>query len=140
MYSKKITIFTSILAIIALAVGFVGCERIAPMIPDGEMPEMMDEDITIGVVVSLTGKDAEPYGLPMKRGFIMARDEINNAMHGSGSIKFILEDDKSSEEGAIAAVQRLVDRGVPAIVGIAISDYLEDAFPVAQDAGVVAFS
>lgn len=140
MYSKKITIFTSILAIIALAVGFSGCERIAPMIPDGEMPEMMDEDITVGVVVSLTGKDAQPYGLPMKRGFIMARDEINNAMHGSGSIKFILEDDKSSEEGAIAAVQRLVDRGVPAIVGIAISDYLEDAFPIAQDAGVVAFS
>ncbi|MDE0087971.1 MAG: ABC transporter substrate-binding protein [Candidatus Poribacteria bacterium] len=140
MYIKKITIFTSVLAIIALSVGFIGCERIAPMIPDGEMPEMMDEDITIGVVVSLTGKDAQPYGLPMKRGFIMARDEINNAMHGSGSIKFILEDDKSSEEGAIAAVQRLVDRDVPAIVGIAISDYLEDAFPVAQDAGVVAFS
>jgi len=139
MYIKKITIFTSILAIIALAVGFVGCERMAPMMPD-EMPEMMDQDITIGVVVSLTGKDAQPYGLPMKRGFIMARDEINNAMYGSGSIKFILEDDKSSEEGAIAAVQRLVDRNVSAIVGIAISDYLEDAFPVAQDAGVVAFS
>ena len=139
MYNKKIAIFTSVLAIIALAVGFSGCERIAPMIPDGEMPEMM-EDITIGVVVSLTGKDAQPYGLPMKRGFIMARDEINNAMQGSGSIKFILEDDKSSEEGAIAAVQRLVDRDVPAIVGIAISDYLEDAFPIAQDAGVVAFS
>ena len=140
MYIKKITIFTSVLAIIVLSVGFIGCERIAPMIPDGEMPEMIDEDITVGVVVSLTGKDAQPYGLPMKRGFIMARDEINNAMPSSGSIKFILEDDKSSEEGAIAAVQRLVNRNVPAIVGIAISDYLEDAFPVAQDAGVVAFS
>ena len=33
-----------------------------------------------------------------------------------------------------------MDQGVPAIVGIAISDYLEDAFPIAQDAGVVAFS
>ena len=138
MKVKKITIFTSVLAIIALAVGFVGCDRIAPMMPD-DMPQMMDEDITVGVVVSLTGKDAQPYGLPMKRGFIMARDEINNAMLG-GSIKFILEDDKSSEQGAIAAVQKLVDKGVSAIVGIAISDYLEDAFPIAQDAGVVAFS
>ncbi len=138
MYLKKITIFTSVLAIIALAIGFSGCDRIAPMIPD-EPPQMIDEEVTIGVIVSLTGKDAEPYGLPMKRGFILARDEINNAMLG-GSIKFILEDDKSTEEGAIAAVQRLVDRKVSAIVGIAISDYLEDAFPIADEAGVVAFS
>lgn len=138
MYMKKITIFTSILAIFALAMGFSGCERIAPMIPD-EVPPTIDEEVTIGVVVSLTGKDAEPYGLPMKRGFILARDEINSAMLG-GSIKFILEDDKSTEEGAIAAVQRLVDRKVPAIVGVAVSDYLEDAFPIADKAGVVAFS
>ena len=55
-------------------------------------------------------------------------------------LRFIVEDDESTEAGAIAAVQKLVDRDVPVIVGIAISDYLEDAFPIAQAAGVIAFS
>ena len=106
-------------------------------------PEMMetgmvDTGIPIGLVVSLTGKDAEPYGLPMKRGFELAQEEINALGHGT--LTFVPADDQSSEAGAIAAVQQLVDQGVPAIVGIAISDYLEDAFPVAQENGVVAFS
>ena len=103
------------------------------------MPEMVDTGIPIGLVVSLTGKDAEPYGLPMKRGFELAQEEINALGIGPGLV-FVPADDQSSEEGAIAAVQQLVDQGVPAIVGIAISDYLEDAFPIAQENGVVAFS
>ena len=116
------------------------------MVKDGELhafeataPKMVDTEIPIGLVVSLTGKDAEPYGLPMKRGFELAQEEINALGIGT-SLTFVPADDQSSEEGAIAAVQQLVDQGVPAIVGIAISDYLEDAFPIAQDSGVVAFS
>ena len=99
---------------------------------------MMDEEIPIGLVVSLTGKDAEPYGLPMQRGFELAREEIKTL--GDTSFTFITVDDQSSETGTIAAVQQLVDHGVPAIVGIAFSDYLEDAFPIAQENEVVAFS
>ena len=116
------------------------------MVKDGELhafeataPEMVDTEILIGLVVSLTGKDAEPYGLPMKRGFELAQEEINALGIGPG-LTFVPADDQSSEAGAIAAVQQLVDQGVPAIVGIAVSDYLEDAFPIAQDSGVVAFS
>jgi len=41
-----------------------------------ETPSMMDKEIPIGLVVSLTEKDAEPYGLPMQRGFELAREEI----------------------------------------------------------------
>ena len=124
-------------------------DPIVLMVKDGEfqafetavpaMPEMVDTGIPIGLVVSLTGKDAEPYGLPMKRGFELAQEEINALGIGPGLV-FVPADDQSSEEGAIAAVQQLVDQGVPAIVGIAISDYLEDAFPIAQENGVVAFS
>ena len=36
--------------------------------------------------------------------------------------------------------KELVDKGVPAIVGIGISTHLEQAFPIAQENGVVAFS
>ena len=124
-------------------------DPIVLMVKDGEfqafetavpaMPEMVDTGIPIGLVVSLTGKDAEPYGLPMKRGFELAQEEIN-ALGIGPSLMFVPADEQSSEEGAIAAVQQLVDQGVPAIVGIAISDYLEDAFPIAQENGVVAFS
>ena len=144
MNVRKIITLTFVLASIALTVGLSGCERIASIVHDAEtsqmdeMPPMMDQEIPIGLVVSLTGKDAEPYGLPMQRGFELAREELNApAMRASCSLPV---DDQSSEEGAIAAVQQLVDQGVPAIVGIAISDYLEDAFPIAQENGVVAFS
>ncbi|MCY3722251.1 MAG: ABC transporter substrate-binding protein, partial [Candidatus Poribacteria bacterium] len=128
-------------------------EPVVLMVKGGELhafettaPETVAAEIPIGLVVSLTGKDAEPYGLPMQRGFELAREEINmhsheNIMtHDHGNIMFVTVDDQSSEEGAIAAVQQLADQDVPAIVGIAISDYLEDAFPIAQDAGIVAFS
>ena len=138
MNVKKIATFAFVLAVVALTFGLSGCERVAEIVPDPEMPPMPDEGIPIGLVVSLTGKDAEPYGLPMKRGFELAQEEINALGHGN--LMFVPADDQSSEEGAIAAVQQLVDQGVPAIVGIAISDYLEDAFPIAQEGGVVAFS
>ena len=140
MNLRRIATFAFVFAIVALVIGLSGCEKIAPMVPDDTttMPEMMDGDLPIGVVVSLTGKDAEPYGLPMQRGFELAREEIN--MLSDGNLMFVTVDDQSSEAGAVAAVQQLVDQGVPVIVGIAISDYLEDAFPIAQDAGVVAFS
>ena len=139
MNVKRIITFAFVFAIIALVVGISSCERIARVVPDAEVPEMMDGEISIGLVVSLTGENAETYGLPMKRGFELAQEEINALGIGPG-IMFVPADDQSSEEGAIAAVQQLVDQGVPAIVGIAISDYLEDAFPIAQDSGVVALS
>lgn len=139
---RRIATFAIILAIVALAVGFFGCGRVVSVVSDGKPPQMMGEmtsqEIPIGVVVSLTGKDAEPYGLPMIRGFELAQEEIN--MLRDTNLTFITADDQSTEEGAIAAVQQLVDQGVSAIVGIAVSDYLEDAFPIAQDNGVVAFS
>ncbi|MCY3742612.1 MAG: ABC transporter substrate-binding protein [Candidatus Poribacteria bacterium] len=143
MNIRRIITFASVLAIVVLAIGLSSCERVPSMMPDAETPPMPDapmpdEGIPIGLVVSLTGKDAEPYGLPMKRGFELAQEEIN--MLSPIPLMFIPADDQSSEAGAIEAVQQLVDQGVPAIVGIAISDYLEDAFPIAQEAGVVAFS
>ena len=102
------------------------------------MPPTMDEGITIGVAVALTGANAESYGIPMQEGLELAREEIN--MLGGPSITFAPEDALGTVEGAKAAVQTLVDQGVPAIVGIGISTHLKEAFPIAQNAGVIAFS
>ncbi len=129
-----------VLAIVGWVVGLSGCERIASVVPDEETPQMTGEELSIGVVLDLTGQYAEPYGLPMQRGFELARKEINNAQPGAASLTFITVDAQSTVEGTKNAVQQLVDEGVPAIVGVALSTYLKEAFPIAQENGVVAFS
>ena len=104
----------------------------------GEDTPMTKGHVPIGVVVPLTGKHAEPYGFPMQRGFELAREEINN--RGDASLTFITVDDRSSVEGAKEAVRHLVDQGVPAIVGLAISTHLKETAPIAQENEVIAFS
>ena len=144
MNVRRITTFAFIFAIVGLVVGLSSCERIGPMMDDAEtpsteeMPPMMATEIPIGLLTSLTGIHTEAYGLPMQRGFELAREEIN--MHSGTNFTFITVDDKSTIEGAKAAVQQLVDQGVPAMVGFAISSMLKPAFPIAQENGVVGFS
>ena len=139
MNVRKIMTFAIVFTIVALTVGLSGCEKIAPMVPDKTtMPEMMDGEITIGVAVALTGANAEPYGIPMRDGLELAREEIN--MLSDANITFVTVDAQSTVEGGKAAVQQLVDQGVPAIIGIGISTHLEEAFPIAEENGVVAFS
>ncbi|MXV75903.1 ABC transporter substrate-binding protein [Candidatus Poribacteria bacterium] len=138
MKMKSVIIFVFALVSIALTVGLFSCDRIVRAVSDDEMPQMMSEEIPIGVVVALTGKYAEPYGFPMQRGFELAREEINNL--GGVNLRFITVDDHSTPEGAKEAVQHLVDQGVPAIVGLAISTHLKGAAPIAQENRVIAFS
>lgn len=145
MSFRRIITFTLVLAAMtALVIGLSSCQRMPAMMPDAEMPPMeeemptMAEGITIGVAVALTGGNAEPYGIPMQRGLELAQEEINAL--GGPSINFNTVDTLSTVEGAKTAVQSLVDQGVPAIVGIGISTHLEQAFPIANDAGVIAFS
>jgi len=122
------------LAIVALVIGLTGCEKVVTMMPEDDTPA---DEVVIGVAVALTGDNAEPYGLPMKRGLELAQAELNAA---GANIMFEFEDPLSTPEGAVAAVQALVDKDVSAIIGIGISTHLKQAFPVAQAAGVVAFS
>ena len=136
MNIRRIITFIFVLAsITAMAIGLSSCERAPSMMPDAETPPT---GITIGVAVAETGEFAEPYGIPMKHGLELAQEEIN--MLGGPSITFVSVDPQSTVEGAKAAVQSLVDQGVPAIIGIGISTHLEQAFPIANDAGVIAFS
>ena len=139
MNIKRIITAPFVLTIAALVVVFSGCQRVDPMMPNNEMPQLaIDEEISIGVVVALTGRHAEPYGFPMLRGFELAQEEINNL--GGVNLSFITVDDQSTPDGAKAAVQSLVDQGVPAIVGLAISTHLKEAAPIAQANKVIAFS
>lgn len=139
MNVRRITTFAFVFAIVTIAVGLSSCDRMPDTeMLDAEMPPVMDEGISIGVALALTGPFAEPYGIPMQNGLELAREEIN--MLGGPSLTFVTVDAQSTVEGGVAAVQQLVDKGVPAIVGIGISTHLKQAFPIAQENGVVAFS
>lgn len=75
----------------------------------------------------------------MQRGFELAREEINQL--GGPQITFITEDDQSIVEGAIAAFNKLIHQhGVSIITGLAVSTQGAQAFPIAQENGVVCFS
>ena len=133
-HAARIDFLVCALLVICLS----SCDRIVSIISDDEDTRRINEDVPIGVVVALTGKHAEPYGFPMQRGFELAREEINNL--GDVNLRFITVDDKSSADGAKEAVRYLVDQGVSAIVGLAISTHLKEAAPVAQQNRIIAFS
>lgn len=138
MKSKGRLAIGSWLAVVMFPIVLSSCDKGATEISDDAELRIVREEIPIGVVVALTGHHAEPYGLPMQRGFELAREEINNL--GELKLTFITEDDLSSADGAKDAVRRLVSQNVPAIVGLAISTHLKEAAPIANENKVIAFS
>ena len=142
-----VTRFSSFVLILGLIAGLCGCDLIANIFlapdegADGGGHDL-DEPIpmSIGMVVPLTGRFASSSGLSMELGFLLARDEINEFEGTPIQIELITEDNMSTTEGTIAAFERLIDAGVPAIVGLAVSTHAEQAFPIAQENKVVAFS
>ena len=132
--------FILIVAIATLIVGFSACERISH-ITQPTTPETEDKgsEITIGVVLPLTGHLATAGGL-MKQGLELALNEIN-AQPTATKFKFIIEDDTSTEQGAVDAFKKLIHTdGVSVILGPASSSATKVAFPVAQENRVVAIS
>ena len=133
MRSKR---FTFVLAIVALIAGLSAGQFLvaAPVDMGG-----LRGEIIIGLDLALTGTYAEPYGLPMQRGFELAREELNQV--GGPQITFITEDDQSTVEGAVKAFNKLIHQHkVSIIAGLAVSRLGAQAFPVAQENGVVCLS
>ena len=133
--------FMLIIAIATLIVGLSACERIS-QITQPATPEVEDKSdaISIGVVLPLTGHLASAGEL-MKQGFDLALGEINDGQLGSPEFKFIIEDDASTPEGAVAAFNKLIlEDDVSVILGPASSSATEAAFPIAGKNRVVAIS
>ena len=95
--------------------------------------------ISVGLVVSKTGRLSE-IGQGFINGFEMAREEVNASLNDV-SLRFIVEDDQSTIEGATAAYNKLIhEDGVPAILGVYTSTMVRAVFPIAQENEVVAIS
>ena len=142
MDTKKFTLFAFLFMIVILIVGFSACDRVARIIQP-TTPQMAEtgEEISIGVVVPLAGRLTESFGIPISQGFELALDEINAAQPSGMKIKFIIEDDQGTVEGAVAAFNKLIHQeGVSVILGPATSSQAGEAFPVAQENQVVAIS
>ena len=142
MNIRRITTFMFVLAIVLLIVGLSACDQIGQLlVPVPPDMEDVSVEIPIGVVLSITGRFASTFGRPMGTGFELALEEINNSQLGGRSIKFIIEDDQSTVEGAVEAFNKLIHQdGVPVILGPATSSQTKVVFPIAQENGVVAFS
>jgi branched-chain amino acid transport system substrate-binding protein len=98
------------------------------------------EEIAVGVVVSLTGPNAL-YGLSVRNGFELALEEVNGSGLIAQKIRFIVEDYRGTAAGAVETFGKLIHQDrVPVILGPGISTAAVEAFPIAQENQVVAFS
>ena len=140
MNISRVTQFAFVLMIVALIVGFSACDQIGQLlIPATPQMEGLSGEIPIGLVYPATGRLAD-FALPIRRGFELALEEINNSQLGNLSLKFIHVDDQSTIEGAVEAYNELIQAGVPVIFGPTTSGQAEAAFPIAEQNAVVAFS
>ena len=129
----------------ALILGICGCEELASILSGGEMPTPLPDELLIGLVMPQSGTYVDgpddPDIVRYINGFYLARDEINDAQLAPPRIRFILEDNKSTTEGAIAAYNKLIhEDGVVALLGPATSTLTEAAFPVAEENRIVAIA
>ena len=133
--------FAFILTIVISVVGFSACERVSQIVqPVPPQMEGTDDDISIGVVLPVTGPLAATGEL-MRQALELALDEINNTHLSDTKLKFIIEDDTGTPEGAVAAYNKLIHQeGVSVILGPMTSSATQAAFPIAQENGVVAIS
>ena len=128
----------------ALIFGLYGCDELVSILSESEPPPLPDE-FPIGLVMPQSGAFVDgpddPDIVRYINGFYLARDEINDAQLAPPRIRFILEDNKSTPAGAIAAYNKLIhEDGVVALLGPATSTLTEAAFPVAEENQIVAIA
>ena len=141
MKIRRITTFVFVLVIVLLIGGISACDQIGQLIlPTPTQMEGLSGEIRIGVVLPITGRHSSSFGGPMGNGLELAREEINNSGRlGDAKITFIIEDDQS--ESAVEAFNKLIHQaGVSVLLGPATSSQAKEAFPIAQENQVVAFS
>ncbi len=102
------------------------------------LTEAASEEIKIGLYGTITGPNALA-GEMMEKGAMLAVEEINEAGGINGTpIKLVVYDDKSTPEGAVKAVTRLVDVDkVVAMVGSNSSPNILAGAQITEEAGVL---
>ena len=111
MNSRPLTrVLLLIMTFAVLIVGIFSCDELVSIFSTGAISKTngVTGEISVGVVLSLTGPPAASYGLPMQRGFELALKEINDSQLGATRIKLITIDDEGSVDGAVQAYNELI--------------------------------
>jgi branched-chain amino acid transport system substrate-binding protein len=96
--------------------------------------------IRIGLAAQLTGKQAD-LGIQLRNGVQLAVDEINASGGINGrNLELSVEDDLGTPQGAKDAQNKLIDKGVVAIIGHFTSAQTLAGYEVAHERGVLLFS
>jgi len=95
------------------------------------------EPIRIGQVLPVTGEAAEA-GRYHKYGAELAIEQVNKSGGIKGrKIELVQEDDKTTNPGAVAALQRLLeDKDMPAVIGSIRSTQVQAMLPTVKEAGI----
>lgn len=100
----------------------------------------VESSITIGAVLDLTGP-AGVYGENVQDGMKIAVETVNESGGLNGQkLKIIYEDTNTDSKTALLATQRLIQKGVPAIIGAVASSTTMVMAPLCQRKGVVLLS
>ena len=137
MFKKSISKFVYLILFSFLFFSFLGCERIPQVI---EPIDIEKKDVSVGLVLPLTGRLATAFGEPIHQSLLLATDEINENTKYDFTINYIIEDDMSTVDGAITAYNKFIEDGVSVILGPATSSATKETFPIAQMNKVVAIS
>ncbi|MCY3722876.1 MAG: ABC transporter substrate-binding protein [Candidatus Poribacteria bacterium] len=142
MNTKRFTLFAYLFTVTVLMLGLSACDRVSQIVqpPTPQMTEV-GEDISIGVVLPLTGRFSYASGSPLLQSFELARSEINAAHPNGAKLKLIVEDGQGTTEGTVAAFNKLIHQDrVSVILGPTTSTHTKEVFPIAQENQVVAIS
>lgn len=141
MNIRKTVVFAFVLAVIVPIASFIGCERVQ-QVTQPTVPQMegISKKILVGAVYPITGHSSLA-GPSVEYGIELAVSEINNSQHSDVKIKLIMEDGRSTVEGAVEAFNKLIHKDkVSIILGPGSSSQVQEAFPIAHQNQVVAIS
>ena len=118
------------------------CENVSNIIEHSKAQvEDSDNQITIGVVLPMTGRLATAFGEPIHQGLELALKDVNDSQLAGVNLRFIIKDDGSTVEGAVEAFNKLIfEDEVSIILGPATSSATKETFPIAQENNIVAIS
>ena len=141
MKIRTTTIFV-VLVVFVVMLSFSSCENVSNIIEHSKSQvDAPDDQLTIGVVLPLTGRHISAFGEPVQKGLELALNEINDGQLAGTNLTFVVADSGSTVEGAVAAYNKLIhEDGVSVLLGPATSSMTKEAFPVAQENEVVAIS
>jgi branched-chain amino acid transport system substrate-binding protein len=142
MYTSRIATLVIVCLIAGSVLVLSSCDELVSILSGGDIDEA---PVSVGVVLPRTGYlgpgEFGPGALVMENAFNLALEEINYSDSGSAILKFIVEDDRSTTDGAVSAFNKLIQQDkVPVILGVWTSEVAQTVFPIAQENRVVAFS